>query len=548
MEHQAGIEPEGLPQELGPVETVMRKMAHDPRGRSTGMAIWILDRSPDWGQLVETWDRLSRLLPRFRQRIVDPPLQLGPPRWRVDPYFDLDYHLRRVRVPEPGTLRQLLDLAKPMFMAELDPARPLWETTLVEGLEYGRAALIQKADHAMSDGQGAVRVMELLYDRTRAHQHLPMPPVPAPDDMSPTAVLRATLTERLRALPREGPRSMSHFVSTMAGMVGRPGRALSQALEVVASSRRLLMPAGAEPSPLLRSRSLSYRFDVLEVGLDDLRRAGNSAGGSLNDAYLAALAGGLRLYHQQMGVPVERVPMGIPISIRKADDPLESNRFAGAIFPAPVGVADSRLRIKQIRAHVLKARAEPALSALESIAPLLRIVPSSMVGTLMTAGAPRDIQASNLAGLREPTYMAGAELLRIYGIGPLPGCAVMVGLMSHLDACCIGVNLDPAAVTEPELFTACLRDGFEEVLALGGQHLPVLPPAAAGAPPRRAGTTSVRRPPSRTPFDAPARPVRTGAVRRAPSRTPSDAPARPVRTSPVGRTPGTTRSSNSDNG
>ena len=87
--------------------------------------------------------------------------------------------------------------------------------------------------------------------------------------------------------------------------------------------------------------------------------------------------------------------------------------------------------------------------------------------------------------------MAGAELLRVYGIGPLPGCAVMVGLMSHLGTCCIGVNSDPAAVTQPDLFVACLKEGFEEILAGGGPHEPVFTPAAPAQPAGRPDTAAI---------------------------------------------------------
>ena len=74
--------------------------------------VYLLDSAPDWDRLVAAHDWASRLVPRFRQRVVEPPLGLGAPTWVVDAEFDLGYHVRRVRLPEPGTLRQLLDLAQ----------------------------------------------------------------------------------------------------------------------------------------------------------------------------------------------------------------------------------------------------------------------------------------------------------------------------------------------------------------------------------------------------------------------------------------------------
>ena len=111
----------------------------DPRTRSTGVLLEILDREPDWDRLAAAHDRVSQQIPRLRERAVDPLLPLFPPSWSPDPHFDLGYHLQRVRLPEPGTMRQLLDLAQGILARPLDKARPPWEAVLVEGLEDGRA-------------------------------------------------------------------------------------------------------------------------------------------------------------------------------------------------------------------------------------------------------------------------------------------------------------------------------------------------------------------------------------------------------------------------
>jgi hypothetical protein len=115
--------------EVAPVDYLMFRGEADPRLRSSTMGIEILDRVPDWERLRQTFERASRVVLRLRQRIVAPALPVGPAQWVVDPDFDLDYHLRRIRVPEPGTLRQVLDLAQPLLAAPLDTARPLWEAT-----------------------------------------------------------------------------------------------------------------------------------------------------------------------------------------------------------------------------------------------------------------------------------------------------------------------------------------------------------------------------------------------------------------------------------
>ena len=78
-----------------------------------------------------------------------------------------------------------------------------------------------------------------------------------------------------------------------------------------------------------------------------------------------------------------------------------------------------------------------------------------------------DFTASQVPGMREPRYIAGAQLTHYYGFGPRTGMAAFIGMMTHLDNCCVGVHSDPAAITDPDLFMECLASGFDEILALG---------------------------------------------------------------------------------
>ena len=140
-------------------------MESDPRLRSTIVSLVLLDRTPNWEQLVDRFELLSRTMPMFRQRVTPSPPP-APPRWEFDPDFDLAFHLRRVSAPQPGTLDILLDMARLAAMADFDRARPLWEVTLIDGLADGGAALLCKLHHALTDGIGAVQIAMTLYDRT----------------------------------------------------------------------------------------------------------------------------------------------------------------------------------------------------------------------------------------------------------------------------------------------------------------------------------------------------------------------------------------------
>jgi WS/DGAT/MGAT family acyltransferase len=458
----------GASAEMSSFEALMWRAESDPRLRSPMTVVDVLDRAPDWNRLVAAHEWGTRLVPRARQHVVDPPLHLGAPVWATDPDFDLHYHLRRARVSPPGTLAQLLELAEQMAMTPFDRARPLWEAVMVEGLEGGRAAYVFKIHHSVTDGMGGIQLLSLLHSRRREPSpRKPMPPPPAPEQVSPLSVLGGQVRRRLLGAPREAGRHLGTGVAALGRLATEPVDAVGDAVRFGRSLQRVLAPPPAPPSPLLRARSLAWRFGALECGVEALRAAGRAAGGTLGDAYVAALLGGFRRYHEHFGVAVEELPMAMPISLRQGDHPMGGNRFAGARLAGPVGETDPGERIRLVHDFVLGARSEPAADALGLLAPALNLVPTPLITrwyAAQTGGL--DLQASNVPGIPYPVYIAGARIERMYPFGPLPGCAVMSALVSHVDTCCIGVNCDAAAVTDVELFVDCLRGGLAEVLSL----------------------------------------------------------------------------------
>jgi hypothetical protein len=232
------------------------------------------------------------------------------------------------------------------------------------------------------------------------------------------------------------------------------------------SLRRTLTPPQAPTSPLLAGRGTVWEFAALDVPLPELRAAAKLAGATLHDAYLAALLGGYRRYHTALGTEVDTIPMAVPISLRRPGEPAGGNRISGVRFSGPAGIADPLDRIRAVRRLLLAARAEPARDTLGLLAPPLARLPGVVAARLMapmTAG--NDLQASFVPGPRGPRYLAGSQVTRFYPYAPLPGCPAMITLVTHDETGCVGVNFDPCAITEPQLFLKCLQDGFSEILA-----------------------------------------------------------------------------------
>jgi len=454
----------GQAREMNALEALMWRAEGDPRLRSTICSLEVLDTTPDWDRFLAAVDWATRLVPRFRQRVVEPALGLGNPAWVVDRDFDLHYHVRRVRLPGSGDWWEALRVAEQIAMTPFDRSRSPWEAVLIEGLPNGQAAFLLKLHHATTDGLGAVQLLAMLHSSQREHNaDKPQPGAPPHERTTPTDVLVRQVGKDLAGIPG----TLGGLARRFGGSLRRPDKAAREAAKFATSLQRVLGDPDVDGSPLLADRSLSWRFATLDVPFAPLRAAGKSVGGSVNDAFLAALLGGYRRYHEELGQPVDRIPLAIPISVRKEGDAAGGNQFAGARFAAPVGIVDPAERMQAIGAMVRSARAEPAVAALGSVAPFISRLPAPLISQIagnMTKA--NDLQASNVPGIREDRYLAGAKILKAYPFGPLPGCAAMIVLVSHLDGCCVGINMDPAAITDEDRFVRCISEGFDEVLAL----------------------------------------------------------------------------------
>lgn len=447
---------------MSPVDAVMWRGDADPRLRGTISMLEIWDTTADWDRLVAAHEWASRMAPRFRQRVVESPFRTGTPTWAVDPDFDLSYHLRRMAVGGDGSYRELLQICAQLAMTPLDPSRPPWEGYLFEGLPDGRTAYLLKAHHAMTDGVGAILGLAQLHSTQREPSPAkPQPPVPPAEGVTGVDVVARQFVEELRRLPRQ-----VDAVSRAARSLVHPREALRTSLRYGRSLPRVTGLASPPGSPLLARRGAAWRFAAFDVPFGDLRAAAKEARGSFNDAYLAGLVGGFRIYHEALDHPIETMPIAIPISVRQPGDSTGGNRIAVGRLAGPVAIEDPFERVLTIREQVRLARHEPAVDVFNTLGPMLAWLPAGLLLQFSGTTAVNDLQASNFPGIPFDTYVAGAKVERMYPFGPLPGCAVMAGMITHGPTACMGLNFDSAAVTDPELFAESIAAGFAEVLSL----------------------------------------------------------------------------------
>lgn len=460
------------PETLSGTDQFMWSLGSDPVLQSTIVTMTVFAGSPDWDVVVDRFASVAKAVVRFRERVVAPWPGLRP-RWSVDLDFDVADHLRRVVTAEPVDLAMLLECAQGMVMAGFDRRRPLWDATLFADRSGDAAALLCRFDHGLTDGLGALDVAEVLYDHPdRPGDDGARPRAPHPDGHERAASSGLLGLQGLGDLAAREAGLARRIVSGWWGVTERaaevvrdPVGSVVDLVSTAASVYRTARPVEGPLSPIMRSRSAIRRLAVQEVPTADLLAAGHAAGGSLNDAFIAAVTGGLRRYHHARGVAVGDLMLSMPISIRRSADPRGGNRATLARMAVPVDVVDPRRRIQLIRERTAGARHERSLPLTEPIAGALNVVPRAYVASLLRRV---DFLASDVPGFAAPVSMGGAPVRMQYAFGPTLGAALNATLLSYADTCAIGFNVDVAAVRDVDLLRDCLAQGCTEVLELAG--------------------------------------------------------------------------------
>lgn len=452
---------------MSDAEGLMWRLEKDPHLSSTFANVTILDRSPDFERLVARMERATHVVERLRQRVQPMPVNLTAPMWVDDANFDIRYHVRHVALPKPGSMRQLLDLASLITCDPFERTRPLWQFVVVDGLRGGRSALIEKLHHTIADGETSVQMSLQFLDFERdAPEPPPLDPASFERPDEPTSaqanqdLLRDMVAGSLR-LPLGLIRQIKDLLADPAG-IPDAGNAAADTIRGVMSQ---LNDTEQAHSPLWTARSLQRGMEVLRAPFDETKAAAKKLGGTLNTAFLAAAAEAAGTYHRELGSPVDELRASMAISTRTDDS--GSNAFSLARMMVPTGDMPIADRFQAIQAATGAAREASAGGSLEALAAVAASLPTSLVTRLARQQAQTvDFATSNVRGAPMPMYVAGAQLLENYPVGPLGGVAFNLTLLSYNHSLDMGINLDRAAVTEPDLLRRCMERAFGDLLAV----------------------------------------------------------------------------------
>jgi len=445
---------------MSSAEGLMWRLEKDPYLSSTFGTVLVLDRPPDVDALRRRMELASRRVPRLRQRVRSGPTNLAPPVWVDDSDFDIDRHVRRIACPAPGGLQDLLDLASRLVADPLDRTRPLWQFIVVEGLEGGRAALVQKMHHALTDGERGVELSLQYLDFERD-----VPPPGEHDTSEPdtgehdTSEHDTGIADAVIGAVSDGlqlPLAVARRVRDLLADPAALPAATASATRTMSSLLGQFTETDRGRSPLWTERSLDRAVHVARAPFAESKRVARQLGGTLNTAFLTMAADAAGDYHRRLGAPIESLRASMAISTRTERS--GSNAFSLVPVLVPTGDMPIEERFRAVHELTEMARRSRGGPALDMAASLAAPLPTSIITRLARQQAQTvDFATSNVKGSPIPVYLAGARIDEIYPIGPLVGVAFNLTLMSYHGSLDMALHIDTAAVTEPALLTECLE-------------------------------------------------------------------------------------------
>jgi len=445
--------------------------------------------APTYGDVVRLLLSKLPLVPRYRQRVREVPMQLGRPVWVDDPHFQILYHVRHTAVPGPGSDEQLRNLAGRVLGQRLDMAKPLWELWLVEGLAEGRWAIISKVHHCMVDGVAGTDLMQLMFDLEPDATH------EAPKEWTPrrTPSSLSLVAEAVTDALTHPARAVSSLPSV--GTATRGARSLADQGKTVAQT----LPSFAKQAITPTARSLNgpigphRRWAWTEGRFEEFKAVRTAFGGTVNDVVLAAITGGFRDLLKGRGeLSSDKLVVRsmVPVSVRRPDQKGSLNNQVSAVFvDLPVGLPDPVARLAAIRGQMDEyKRAMSAVDANSIIDMGNYVAPA-----LLALGVRAALQAgrfwaqavtTNVPGPRFPLYVLGHRMVSAHAYVPIAGgTRCSIGIFSYLNTMTFGLNADFDGYPDLEVLAAGIRRGLDELLALAAKQ--TAPGTKPGAPKKK---------------------------------------------------------------
>ena len=391
-------------------------------------------------------DRLGSV-PRLGQRLVPVPPLAGRPVWVDDPAFAPGTHVDRRTCPAPGDERALLDLAADLACARLDPARPLWSATVVDGLTDGGLAVVVLLDHVVADGIGGLAVLARLADPGPPGNVRPLPR-PRPS---------------YRALVADATRAKVAALRRVPGIV----RALRSSLRSGGGAH----PPRAAACSLLSATGDGRRFGLATAELATLHAAAADVGATVNDALLVAVSMALSDLLAARGESVPEFRVGIVVAGRRSADVAHLGNATSPLLLTVPGVGPAGERLRRIAGVVRRERDEAtATAAVAVVGPLIRLAATTgLYGRWLRSQQRLHTLVSNVPGPPAPLTLGGLGVSRLVpiGVGDSGNVTVSFVCLSYAGTLAVTAVADPDRVPDLPRLTAALQSALDGLGASG---------------------------------------------------------------------------------
>jgi diacylglycerol O-acyltransferase / wax synthase len=410
--------------------------------------------------------RRLHLLEPLRYKLVDIPWQLHHPMWQENCEVDLDYHLRRVRIPAPGGRRELDRVIGEVASTPLDRSHPLWEFHFAEGMSGGRFALIGKVHHALADGIASVnllaRAMDLKDGVTDERDN---------DD----AGVAASAADLLRAAARDHARQVADLPRLLKDAAVGLTRVRRRSRER-GNHPDLADAFNAPPTFLNHVVSPQRRFASATLPMADIKATAKALGITINDLILATAAGGLRkLLLAYDGAADRPIIASVPTATDKSDR-ITGNEISGLMISLPVHIVDPTERARMVALATRIAKEDHEILGPQLYGRMMAYLPTAIAPAAFKWLGRRDapnklmnVAVSSVVGPRERGHFGGAAVSEIYSTGVLsPGAPVNITVWSYVDQLGVAVLTDDKTFNDAHEATDALSAAFAELRDAAG--------------------------------------------------------------------------------
>jgi WS/DGAT/MGAT family acyltransferase len=394
------------------------------------------------------------LAPLLRQRLVEMPFGMSRPYWADDPSFDLDYHLRELALPLPGSDEQLGNQVARLHRSALDRGRPPWEMYVITGLSGGRAAVYSKIHHAAVDGVSGAAVLGVMLDIRPERREVQPPTEPfAPDP----------LPSRVNLLGRG--------VTSMVADGVQAARTVPPALlHLGAATGRLKAPR----TPINGAITAQRRFAFASVSLGDIKDVRRQHGGTVNDIVVALCTSVLRTWLiKHDALPDVPLVAAVPVSVRHRDrKAAQGNEISTMLTELPTHVPEPVLRVAATRESIEQAKTRFAAVPPTLVRDLAGLIPANglaarpLLNLAGLAGPAFNLFISNVPGPRVPLWLAGAKVESIYPVSAVTSFtgALNITVFTHADTVDFGFIACRDRVPDVWELVRYLRDAVHELV------------------------------------------------------------------------------------